>query len=351
VDIVVPGHRVDAILVFCHIRRFDHVTTILEEKSLMFVNLISEIVHLVCDEFSGAANRNMGDSFLMAWRYTPSIAADTELQMKLNDMAIMAAVGIVGSINKSPELAKHRACSNLGDDFHVDVGIGIHTGWAIEGAIGSDYKIDAAYVSPNVKFAEHLQSATLRYGTSILMSDVVVASCNPEMAMICRMVDQVSSKAINRPVRIYCVDLEPHALHTDSKPIIPHIKNRFKWRQIRDAQKAAKWLPVYTIGEEFKTDYDINVMRTGFSNEFFRRFFTAYRNYEAGEWMVARDMLLTCHYEPKYHTPPVDLAEEDWPVDGPTRALLKYMGEYDFEAPYNWQGHRPLEKEAKCGHA
>jgi len=35
--------------------------------------------------------------------------------------------------------------------------IGIHSGWTIEGAIGSEYKIDACYLSPHVKIAQRIE--------------------------------------------------------------------------------------------------------------------------------------------------------------------------------------------------
>jgi len=38
-------------------------------------------------------------------------------------------------------------------NFRVNMGFGIHVGWAIEGAIGSDFKIDASYLSPNVNMS------------------------------------------------------------------------------------------------------------------------------------------------------------------------------------------------------
>lgn len=31
--------------------------------------------------------------------------------------------------------------------------IGLHYGWAIEGTIGSNHKVDASYLSPNVNMA------------------------------------------------------------------------------------------------------------------------------------------------------------------------------------------------------
>lgn len=40
------------------------------------------------------------------------------------------------------------------------MGFGLHLGWAIEGLIGSSFKIDASYLSPNVNMAARLEAAT-----------------------------------------------------------------------------------------------------------------------------------------------------------------------------------------------
>lgn len=45
-------------------------------------------------------------------------------------------------------------------NYCVKMGFGLHVGWAIEGAIGSFYKIDASYLSPNVNMASRLEAAT-----------------------------------------------------------------------------------------------------------------------------------------------------------------------------------------------
>ena len=50
----------------------------------------------------------------------------------------------------------------------VKMGFGLHLGWGIEvrilkffkGAIGSNYKIDASYLSPNVNMAARLEAGT-----------------------------------------------------------------------------------------------------------------------------------------------------------------------------------------------
>lgn len=50
------------------------------------------------------------------------------------------------------------------------MGFGLHCGWAIEGAIGSEFKIDASYLSPNVNLASRIEAATAQYGLPFLLS-------------------------------------------------------------------------------------------------------------------------------------------------------------------------------------
>jgi class 3 adenylate cyclase len=39
----------------------------------------------------------------------------------------------------------------------IEMGYGLHFGWAIEGVIGSSMKIDASYLSPHVNTAARLE--------------------------------------------------------------------------------------------------------------------------------------------------------------------------------------------------
>ena len=64
------------------------------------------------------------------------------------------------------------------------MGFGLHVGWAIEGAIGSEYKIDASYLSPNVNMASRLEAATKQFGTSILMSEDFACMLSPQVSVL-----------------------------------------------------------------------------------------------------------------------------------------------------------------------
>ena len=53
--------------------------------------------------------------------------------------------------------------------FPVTVTTGISAGWAIEGAVGSNQKIDATYLSPHVNGAARMMSACGQYGVGMIM--------------------------------------------------------------------------------------------------------------------------------------------------------------------------------------
>lgn len=70
-------------------------------------------------------------------------------------------------------------------------GFGLHAGRAVQGAIGSQRKIDATYVSEAVEQAEFLESSTKKYKLKVLMSDSFHRLLHPNNRRRCRKVDQI----------------------------------------------------------------------------------------------------------------------------------------------------------------
>jgi len=70
IDPMIPGKKVMAIFGFCSIKNFSDATEILQEKVMIFTNEIAELVHICCDSFHGAINKNLGDCFLLVWKFT-----------------------------------------------------------------------------------------------------------------------------------------------------------------------------------------------------------------------------------------------------------------------------------------
>jgi len=92
-------------------------------------------------------------------------------------------------------------------DFKVHMGFGLHQGWAIEGAIGSYYKIDASYLSPNVNMAARLEVANHQFGTDMLVSYDLYALLSPAVREIMREIDTVTVKGSNVPIRLFTVEV------------------------------------------------------------------------------------------------------------------------------------------------
>jgi class 3 adenylate cyclase len=71
---------------------------------------------------------------------------------------------------KMRKYANHAGLNKRMPNYEVKMGFGLHQGWAIEGALGSQYKIDASYLSPHVNMSNRLEEMTKAYETPILIS-------------------------------------------------------------------------------------------------------------------------------------------------------------------------------------
>jgi class 3 adenylate cyclase len=80
------------------------------------------------------------------------------------------------------------------------MGFGLHVGWAIEGAIGSDFKIDASYLSPNVNMASRLEAATKQFGVPLLVSGKLFDILTEKTQTYMRHIDTVTVKGSNEPI-------------------------------------------------------------------------------------------------------------------------------------------------------
>lgn len=61
------GSTVSCIFLFADIRQFTDATECLQEEVFVFTNKIAEVVHSICNSYGGAANKNIGDAFLVSW--------------------------------------------------------------------------------------------------------------------------------------------------------------------------------------------------------------------------------------------------------------------------------------------
>lgn len=353
VNAMVPGTRCDCNIGYISIQNFSVATEVLQGGVMTFVNQIAEIVHGVADEYHGAVNRNSGDSFLLVWqperRNRNEVKWQEELddpaayekklkqdRMKVSEMSFVACVKIIAAIQRSPVLAEYRWHPGLLQrlrNYSVQLAFALHHGWAIEGAIGSEFKIDASYLSPNVGIAMRLQEACKSYGVRILVSETIMKLMGPEMRSKVRLIDRVIVPGSKEPLRIFTMDLEVSVLPVDPplqhEGLIWNMRQRFKARQALEAIKQSKLSAGRCMVKDLEAMEDAKAMRARFSERMFQVFGMAFHNYIAGEWKIAQG----------YFTETRRVLGDE---DGPSAALLEFMAETEFEAPPTWQGYREL---------
>jgi len=337
VNAMVEGTRVDCILGNVRIRDFGFATEVLQGKVMTFVNQIAEIVHGVVNEFHGAANKNNGDTYLVVWTVSDS---EFEVKQRFADMSVVAFARILAAVHRSPLLATYREHpglqQRLGERCRVNVTSGLHFGWAIEGAVGSEFKIDASYLSPNVSLSEGIERATEIYNVNILVSEAVKNMCTPGIAAALRLIDRVIMTGSPDPFDLYVLDLDIRGLAVEKQPDKRwhwSSRVRFRVRQYLEAEKSKMMEEDFNLVELFKTDEDIATMRFRYTLEFTQIFNMGYQNYSQGEWQVAQRLLQRSH----------DMLGV---TDGPSQALLTFMGNAPtpYSAPEKWSGIRELQE-------
>jgi len=333
VNVMSTGTTVECIIGSARIGDFSIANAVLQGKVVTFVNRIAEIVHGVVDEHHGATNKNNGDTFLTVWR---AHGLPSKEVTKLAEMSVVAFTKVLGAVHRSPVLAAYREHpglqQRLGSTCRVNITFGLHYGWVVEGAIGTEFKIDASYVSSNISIASRLEKATTIYGMPIMVSQTVVELCRFEMVEKMRLIDKVQLEGSKNPMELYCVDVCYEDLRVDEPMGLSFIwstRRRFQAREQLEKDKERIWRDDVDMFKEFEDCRDIAIMCQHYTDEFRFYFDMGYQNYSQGEWQAAR----------QYFSKTKDMLQRR---DGPSWALLRFMESpthgQPFVSPEGWQG-------------
>lgn len=206
------GVMIRSIFGFCDVRQFTDTTECLQEEVMLFVNRIAHILHSIVVQCSGAANKNIGDAFLLTWKLDEKLSPE-QVSM-LADQALLTFCKALIELARYQEFICNFSVAATArlfrrfPEYNVRIGCGLHVGWAIEGAIGSNRKIDASYLSPHVSATEYLESSTKAYGVSLLLSEPFFRLLSPAAAKVCRQVDRVRRSVHEEPMGLYTYDAD-----------------------------------------------------------------------------------------------------------------------------------------------
>lgn len=197
-------------------------------------------------------------------------------------------------------------------------GLALHVGWAIEGPIGSDYKVDASYLSPHVNLTMTLEAATKIYGVPFLMSEKYYNMLSVRTKERVRKVDIVLFA--NAPQGLYTFSLNDTMISAPKKHVIGEV--------IKIESLEVEPTIVEEDGAEylFMIDQDVMMLQSNLPEKVYCHFREAQCHWVLGEWSEAKEFC--------------ERALEIDPNDGPTKAMIRFMARTHYEPPTDWLGYR-----------
>ncbi|PJZ44882.1 adenylate/guanylate cyclase domain-containing protein [Leptospira brenneri] len=188
------GENKEVTILFSDIRSF---TKFAEQRSAEeVVQFLNEYLSRMTDvifRFNGTIDKFIGDAIMTIFG----------APIKRDDDALRAVKSAVSMIR---ELEKLNLRMNSPVD-KLEVGIGIHTGEAIVGNIGSDRRLDYTVIGDNVNLASRIEGLTKHYNCPILISESTFKQVDGKYSLEdgfeIREIDQVIVKGKSKPITVY----------------------------------------------------------------------------------------------------------------------------------------------------
>lgn len=127
------------------------------------------------------------------------------------EYSLVSFLKIIARVTTDEEITKYNSNEKLIKalpNFKVSLGFGLHIGWSIEGAIGSKFKIDMSYLSPNVNWSSRLEGLTKTYHKELLFTDTLYfLFTSSSIKKMCRKIDRVIVNGAEHSTDIYTIDI------------------------------------------------------------------------------------------------------------------------------------------------
>eukprot|EP00956_Cyclotella_meneghiniana_P042439 scaffold248464_cov119-Cyclotella_meneghiniana.AAC.1 len=310
---------------------------------------------------TGSRSNSTGSSKMQHPRNRSSVMVDNIDLSSLPGIQAFADRALLGLLKTFASIHRDRTILKWNEDFRigssVELFFGMDAGWAVEGAVGSSYKIDATYLSPHVNMASRMMSATKQYGLFLLISEKVESLLSPGGQKSLRHIDTVTVKGSSLQQKIFTFDMK--------------VRNDFFLYSKSENQAdldSERYSPAI-----WSTDQDLCAMRNHISDDFLVAFNKGRDEYLSGrDWKKAIEYLkhadkIMCKREVDegYSESTENIREHMYSLtnvfdrgtsfsdseecrrrlqmgDGPCQRLIEFMLEHRGEAPPDWEGYRPL---------
>ncbi len=187
--IALGGAKREITIFFSDIRGFTTLSEALSPEEL--VKLLNEYLSTMTEiiiECKGTIDKYMGDAIMAFW------GAPVDLE----EHAYYACVASLIQMARLTELQASWKQRNLPS---IDIGIGLNTGSAVVGNMGSSQRMDYTCMGDTINLGSRLEGSNKTYGTNIIISEYTYERVKDRV--YARELDLVQVKGKTHPVRIY----------------------------------------------------------------------------------------------------------------------------------------------------
>lgn len=183
------GEERNISIMFSDIRGFTSLSESLSAPELVsMLNKIHDPMTKVVLNNKGMLDKYIGDAMMVLFN-TPLDLEDHA------DMAVLSSLELIRTLHEINGRFTEAGLPN------IDVGVGVNTGRAVCGNMGSDVRFEYTAIGDSVNLASRLEGLCKAYKTRIVISEYTKDQCR--MHFLMRKLDNVRVKGKNEPVAIY----------------------------------------------------------------------------------------------------------------------------------------------------
>jgi len=185
-SLILGGERRYCTFLFTDVRGFTAMSEKLEpEEVTKIMNKALTIQADTVKEYDGMVDKYIGDA-MMAIFNAPIDVANHET------MAVLCAQDIQRKFKEA----------NLG----IQIGVGINTGYAVVGNMGSNTRFDYSAIGDAVNLAARLESSTKEVGEDIVIGYDTISSSTFSDQIILKELESIFVKGKEKPIKIYTLE-------------------------------------------------------------------------------------------------------------------------------------------------
>lgn len=221
-DTVLQPRQCQVSVLFCDLRGFSKTSEAFADDLLKLLSIVSQslgvMTSVILDQ-GGVIGDFHGDAAMGFWGW-PIDQPDGALR------AVTAAIEIQNQIKAMAAEGAHEV---------FKMGIGIGTGEAVAGRIGTDDQVKVTAFGPVVNVASRLEGMTQQLGCSILIDEATALALPPDVSFVPMPLGEIQPFAMQRSVKVF------HVTGIDEEKRQPQLARREQVKQALQAFSAGNW--------------------------------------------------------------------------------------------------------------